>query len=174
MTQTAKNASGQFTHPEHASEGVARVRELIKGIPICMLTTAADDGSLVSRPMAVQEVEFDGDLWFFTQADAHKISEVKAEHHVNAAFSSSSTWISLAGKAEVVNDDELKEKFWNAAASAWLEGGPHDDSVRLLRVHADSAEVWEGPGRAATVIALVKSAAGQGQPDVGSHETVKM
>jgi general stress protein 26 len=31
-----------------------------------MLTTVDSEGHLHSRPMAVQEMAFDGDLWFFT------------------------------------------------------------------------------------------------------------
>ncbi|RKJ18325.1 general stress protein, partial [Butyricicoccus sp. 1XD8-22] len=44
------------------------LKELIKDIDIAMLTTATEEG-LVSRPMKTQEVEFDGDLWFFTKKD---------------------------------------------------------------------------------------------------------
>ena len=32
-----------------------------------MLTTVDADGHLTARPMAQQEVEFDGDLWFFVE-----------------------------------------------------------------------------------------------------------
>jgi general stress protein 26 len=38
------------------------VAVLIKGNRIAMLTTTALDGTLTSRPMSLQEVEFEGDL----------------------------------------------------------------------------------------------------------------
>lgn len=47
-------------------EEIETLRELIKDIDMAMLTTATEEG-LVSRPMKTQEVEFDGDLWFFTK-----------------------------------------------------------------------------------------------------------
>ncbi|RYD97139.1 MAG: pyridoxamine 5'-phosphate oxidase, partial [Sphingobacteriales bacterium] len=31
-----------------------------------MLTTLDESGALHSRPMAMMDIEFDGDLWFFT------------------------------------------------------------------------------------------------------------
>ena len=48
--------------PTHDPGAVATVRDLVKDERTCMLTTVGPDGSLVSRPMATQEVEFDGDL----------------------------------------------------------------------------------------------------------------
>lgn len=43
-----------------------------------MLITMTEDGQHVSRPMAVQEVEFDGDLWFFTYEDSDKVRQITA------------------------------------------------------------------------------------------------
>ena len=39
-----------------------------------MLTTVDEQGYLRSRPMSNnREVEFDGDLWFFTYGSSHKV-----------------------------------------------------------------------------------------------------
>lgn len=43
-------------------EAVSKLARLIEGIKVCMFTTTGENGKLMSRPMAVQEVEFDGDL----------------------------------------------------------------------------------------------------------------
>ncbi len=155
-------------------EGVAKVRDIIDDQPICMLTSV-HQGALVSRPMAVQEVEFDGDLWFFSQADATKIDDVGSEPHVNVAFAGEGAWLSINGTAQVVTDVAKKKELWNTAASAWLEGGPEDDEVVLLRVQGHTAELWEGPGKVATAIALVKSVVQRdGRPEVGDNETVRL
>ena len=42
------------------ADAVAKVRELVKDERTCMFTTIGPDGAIVSRPMATQEVEFDG------------------------------------------------------------------------------------------------------------------
>ena len=56
-----------------SAEDTRKVAELIKGQKFGFLTTTTPEGKLTSRPMALQEVEFDGDLWFFTYADAPKV-----------------------------------------------------------------------------------------------------
>ncbi|MEU5944645.1 pyridoxamine 5'-phosphate oxidase family protein [Micromonospora sp. NPDC047465] len=47
--------------PSSAADARRRVTELVREARICMLTTIAVDGRLVSRPMGLQEAEFDGD-----------------------------------------------------------------------------------------------------------------
>jgi hypothetical protein len=52
-----------MTTTQAHDEDTRKVAGLIKGNPPkAMLTTTAPDGTLTSRPMALQEVEFDGDL----------------------------------------------------------------------------------------------------------------
>src|SRR4051794_39454964 len=59
-------------------DDVATVAKLIKDAKIAMLTTVDSSGALVSRPMGVQDVEYDGDLWFFADAESHKVHEIEA------------------------------------------------------------------------------------------------
>ncbi|QCB95136.1 pyridoxamine 5'-phosphate oxidase [Cellulomonas shaoxiangyii] len=139
-------------------EGVAKVAELIKDVRIAMLTTIDPSGALVSRPMAVQEVEFDGDLWFFTELDSHKADEVRGGGPANAAFAGSTHWVSVSGTAEVVRDQAKIEELWGAAAQAWFPDGPASPGVALIKLEAESAEYWDSPGgRLATVLSLAKA-----------------
>ena len=159
----------------HDPDAVARVRDLVKDQRTCMFTTVGPDGALVSRPMATQEVEFDGDLWFFTEASSPKVAEVQADPRVNIAFAGTSSWVSVAGTAEVVRDAAKNEELWNPFAEAWFAKGPEDPDVVLLKVRGESAEYWDSPGgRVASVIALVKSKVTGDKPDVGDNETVAL
>ena len=72
----------------NGDEGVAKIRELIKEIEFCMLTTVDDEGRLHSRPMAASNPgEFNGDLWFFTYGRSHKGYEVSQNRQVNCDVS---------------------------------------------------------------------------------------
>ncbi|MEJ5868046.1 pyridoxamine 5'-phosphate oxidase family protein [Pseudokineococcus sp. 5B2Z-1] len=156
-------------------EGVAKVAELIKDVKVCMLTTTGAAGRLVSRPMAVQEVEFDGDLWFFAEEDSSKVDQVRHGAHVNVAFASGDSWVSVAGDAEVVRDVAKAKELWNPGVEAWFPDGPEAPGIVLVKVHADTAEYWDTPGgRAATLLSYVKSRA-TGQPySGGENETVRL
>ncbi len=134
-----------------------KVTELLKDERIGMFTTTAPDGTLTSRPMALQEVEFDGDLWFFASRTSRKVAHLTANPQVNVATIGSSSWVSLTGHATVVDDLATKKELWNAVVEAWFPNGPEDPDVVLLRVDAASAEYWDTPGRVATALSFAKA-----------------
>jgi general stress protein 26 len=65
---------------------LGKLREIVKAVDICMLTTVDERGALHSRPMSNnREIEFNGDLWFFTYGSSHKVDEVGRVSKVNAS-----------------------------------------------------------------------------------------
>ncbi|WP_150308554.1 pyridoxamine 5'-phosphate oxidase family protein [Planctomonas psychrotolerans] len=155
-------------------DGAKKVAALVKDIRTAMLTTVEPDGSLVSRPMAVQEVEFDGDLWFFTDASSRKVAEIGRDTKVNVSFSSSSAWVSISGNATVVDDLAKSKELWNTVVEAWFPDGPETPGLRLVKVTSETAEYWDTPGKLATVISFLKAKA-TGEPySGGDNETVAL
>lgn len=156
--------------------GIEQVAEIIKDIKTCMLTTTTEDGRLVSRPMLVQQVRFDGDLWFASDRDSHKVSEIQHGAHVNASFATRDAWLSLTGTAEVVHDAAKAEELWNPSLEAWFPDGPRAPGLALITVHAESAEYWDTPGGGAVagLIALATSKVTGRRPHVGEDETVEL
>lgn len=132
------------------NDHISHLASLIKDVEIAMLTTTQADGKLVSRPLGTQQVEFDGDLWFATGADSEKVAEIKADPRVNVAYASASrnTYVSVSGKASIVADKAKIEALWSPAMKIFFPGGKDDPNLRLIRVRAESAEYWDGPGTA--------------------------
>jgi len=156
-------------------DGTAKVAALIKDIRICMLTTVDDDGHLVSRPMAVQQTEFDGDLWFVSDGDARKVDQIQHGTRVNAAFASRDSWLSVAGNAELVHDDAKARELWNPSLEAWFPDGPTTPGLTLVKVHADTAEYWDSPGgKVATLLSYAKAKATGTRFEGGENEVVSL
>ena len=148
---------------------IAKLVELTKDIKIAMLTTVEEDGAFAARPMAQQEVEDDGSLYFFTERDSNIVRNVAANPHVGVALSSADTWVSISGVARLVEDVAKKKQLWNAGVEAWLPQGPEDAGVVLIYVDSDSAEYWDTPGgRVASVFSFVKAKA-TGEPFDGNE-----
>jgi len=126
---------------------VRHIAELVDRAQISMFTTMTTDGRHVSRPMALQEAEFTGDLWFFAYAESAKVTEIKANPQVNVAFSNTknSEWTSISGTAEVIQDRTKAEELWAPALKVWFEGGLDTPGLVLIKVSADTAEYWESP-----------------------------
>ena len=156
-------------------EATRKVAELIKGQRFGFLTTTMPDGRLTSRPMSLQEVEFDGDLWFFAEHDAPWLAHITTSPQVNVGMGSGGTWVSLTGTARVVDDVAKKKELWNSGVEAWLPQGPEDPSVVLVKVDGDSAEYWDSPGnRLATAFSFVKAKATGRRIDSGENEVVDL
>ena len=130
-----------------SNDGSKHVAELVSDAKVAMLTTMTPDGKHVSRPMGLQEAEFDGDLWFFAYDASAKVSQIRANPQVNVSFSNnkSSSWTSISGLAEIVQDRQKAEKLYSPALKAWFPEGLETPGITLIRVHSDSAEYWEGP-----------------------------
>lgn len=159
------------------TDGIKKVAELIEGIEIAMLTTVESDGSLHSRPMATQELEFDGDLWFFTDAGAAKVGEVQHDQHVNLSYArpDKQRYVSLSGVAALVQDRAKMEQLWRAPLKAWFPDGLETPGIALLRVRVSHGEYWAAPHGAVVQLAGLASALVKGErADVGEHGTVQI
>ena len=101
------------------SESIKKFQDLTEGIDFCMLTTL-DGGHLRSRPMSTQGTDFDGDLWFFSSDNTHKVEEIQKDNRVNVAYSKpdDNTYVSASGRASVVKDRTKLEEFWNPVLKA--------------------------------------------------------
>jgi general stress protein 26 len=152
-----------------------KVAELLRGERFAFLTTITMDGRLTSRPMTLQEVEFDGDLWFFAERDSNPVRHIAASPEVNVGAGSGGSWVSLTGDAVVVDDVAKKRELWNSGAEAWLPQGPDDASVVLIKVRADSAEYWDTPGgRLATAFSFVKAKVTGSRIEAGENRKVEL
>lgn len=129
------------------NDEIKKVAEMIKGIKFAMLTTVESDGSLHSRPMTAQDIEFDGDLWFFTRGDAPKVSEANEHREVNVSFSdpAHSKYVSASGTASVVRDRAKMEEFWKPIYKTFFPQGLDDPELALLKVSVHRAEYWDAP-----------------------------
>ena len=126
-------------------ESIKKLAAMIKDIEFAMLTTIEEDGSLCSRPMATQQVEFDGQLWFFTHASSPKVEEVAQDRNVNVSYANpdEQRYVSVSGKARLVRDQAKIRELWNPALKAWFPEGLDDPQLALLNITVERAEYWD-------------------------------
>jgi general stress protein 26 len=182
-TATSRAARGPQTEDDEGAavsdqetdQGQRRkVDELIRRTRLAMLTSVEPDGRLVSMPMATQDVEFDGRVWFIAERDSQKVRNIAQNPHVNVAYSGSGSWVSLSGEAEVVDDADKLAELWGTFTDAWLEGGPENPNNILIRVDGTSAEYWDTPGSKVVQVANLVKAKLTGDRYDGDNEAVQL
>jgi general stress protein 26 len=126
-------------------KNISLLKEMIEEVRICMFTTLSDKDEFSSRPMATAKVEDDGSIWFFTNEYSLKTSEISKENQVTLGYSnpSSNTYVSVNGKAELVDDQSKKEAYFSAPIKAWFPDGLEDPRLILIKVEPISAEYWD-------------------------------
>lgn len=141
-----------------------RLAGLISDIQFTMLTTVSDDGSIHSRPMATQKLDeknFNGTLWFFSKKSSHKNHCIEKDQHVNLAYANPSKqrYVSISGRANIVEDRSKMQELWNPTLKAWFPEGLMDPELSLISVNIESAEIWDSPAsKVVQMVGLVKSA----------------
>lgn len=161
---------------EERNDSREKLKGMLEGIDFTMLTTFAG-GKLHSRPMSTQEMDENGDLWFFTQDDSRKVDELKADNRINAAYSDpdGNTFVSVFGIAEVVKDRAKIEELWSPIYKAWFPEGLDDPHICLLRVQIEDAEYWDAPSSKVVQLAgFVQALVTGKEADMGEHGTIKM
>lgn len=158
------------------NDGRKAVAKILKDADICVLTTVNASGQLFSRPLALQEAEFDGDLWFVTQDPSPKADEIRGNPHVNVSVSGSDGYLSLSGTAKILRDQAKIDELWNPMLEPWFENGKEDPTVALIRVQADTAEYWKPDSpKVVTLFKLAKGmVGGKKADDVGKNEVVDL
>jgi general stress protein 26 len=151
---------------------IETLRELIKDIDTAMLTTATEEG-LVSRPMKTQEVEFDGDLWFFTKKETNKYNEILHNQDVNVAYVGKS-YVSVRGRAEIVEDLDKKKELWSKVYEKIMQTSYDDPNVILIKVNVEAAEYWEGGNLIKKIVFYYKRMTGQSSKSIDINETFEL
>jgi len=134
--------------PQRRADDLQKLRELVKDIDFCMLTTMDETGDLRSRPMSSNgDIDHDGDIWFFTSASSHKVSEIEKLPKVNVSFADPDNqhYISISGTAQLVRDRNKIEELWRPEFKMWFPEGKDDPDIALLRVSLEKAEYWDSP-----------------------------
>lgn len=132
-----KNLSGK--------DALEKLKEIAEAARICMFVTHTDARPLPSRPMALQGVDENGMLYFFSAADSDKNREIKHDSYVELFFQNTgkSEYLSIYGKATISQDKEKIKELWSVWAKAWFQDGPEDPKLSLVSVHPEECQYWD-------------------------------
>jgi len=176
MAKDKGNGKDQTAGParkDPVKADLKKLRKLIKGARVAMLTTVAPDGTLRSRPMATLKAPFEGDVWFFTRATTAKADEIRDNDHVNVSFSDGddNRYLSISGTASLVRDKERLERLWSGRLKNWFPDGKKDPDLALLRVRVDRADYWNAKTAAMVHLGGLVRSSLRGDPTVENRKS---
>ncbi len=155
----------------HSEEATAKLRELVNKIDIGMLCTyPANETYVHAVPMSRQEVDGEGNIWYLFSSASTTYTNLTKNNKVSVLFAhvSDYNFLSINGVAEISDDRERIEKYWNKFVEAWFEKGKEDPHIRLLKVIPEDAHYWDNKtNKLVTFIKLAASAVSGQKLDIG-------
>jgi general stress protein 26 len=126
----------------------------------CFFCTNIKTGLPVSiRPMALLDVDEEGNLWFMSMKDSNKNKEISADPFTHLLFqeNTNSGFLNIYGITEINTDQEKIDELWKPLLKVWFQGGKDDLSITLLKVVPTNVYYWDN--KHGDIVAFGKMAA---------------
>ena len=151
-----------------------RAWEIMDKFTIATLITTIG-GEVRARPMGVTVKRQEGAVYFLTNLDSTKASDIAANPDVTVLFvdDDGQKYLSLRGRAGVLDDRAKIKELWTPFAKAWWDG-PEDPQIRVVRVNPESAEFWDSPGKIASYAKMLTAAVTGARPKIGENKIVAL
>ncbi len=150
--------------------------DMIEDTDVCMMVSQGADG-LHARPMYAIVERDDRQLWFFTRLDSGKSEELQQDGEVCLCFAAprQSDFVSVTGKAALVQDRERVDRYWSRFVDAWFPEGKDSDVVGLIRVDVSRGEYWDGESsNMLAALKMLRASQKDETPDLGENRKVSL
>lgn len=127
-------------------EAVDQIRAIVKKAQTCFFCTALSTGGASgARPMSVQQVDNDGNLWFLSANDSHKNAEIAVDPVVKLFFQGSphSDFLELNGHATITTDKAKIKELWEFVVETWFTEGIDDPRLTAIKVTPSDGYYWD-------------------------------
>lgn len=147
--------------PLSGQEAVEKIRELAKKAGTCFFCTQIKQSvAIKTRPMAVQKIDDQGNLWFLSANDSHHNKEIAIDPFVQLFFQGSahSDFLSIYGQASISEDKTRIDELWEPLLKTWFTEGKSDPRISVIKVVPSESYYWDN--KHGNAIAFVKMVTG--------------
>jgi general stress protein 26 len=120
------------------------VRETIDAAPCCVAITVDGNGDANARLVATSKLTDAWTVRFMTDRRTRKIGELQRNGRMTLFYQhdAGGAYVSLVGRAAVIDDAEVKTAIWQPHSFKWHPGGPSDPNVVLVEFTTERIETW--------------------------------
>lgn len=131
-------------HPLSNVRAIEKMRELATSARVCFFGTQAGK-TLAVRPMAVQDVDAQGNVWFLSGRSSAKNRQIARHPRVQLLFANvgDSEYLNLHGVASISADRAVVKQHWTPLAKTWFHQGVNDPEATAIKVRIESGYYWE-------------------------------
>jgi general stress protein 26 len=127
------------------AEAIQKIKDLGEN-KTCFFSTDLKAGrAAATRPMSVQQIDEDGNLWFLSASDSHKNAEIAKDKHVQLLFQGSahSDFMTLYGTASISKDKAKIKELWEPIVKTWFTDGVDDPRITAIKFIPTEGYYWD-------------------------------
>jgi general stress protein 26 len=122
-------------------------RETVNAVPSCLAITIDETGDANARVINASKLTDEWTVRFMTDRRTRKFGEIDRTGRMTLVYydQAGGAYVTLIGRATIIDDVAVKETIWQPASFKWHPGGPRDPNVVLVEFAADRIETWNTP-----------------------------
>jgi general stress protein 26 len=119
-------------------------RKLIGEVTFCVAATHGEEGDVSARIVQPRPLQEDWTVDFLTNRRCRKVREIERSGRMTLLYQHDrdASYVCLVGRAEIVEDRELKRTIWTPAHDRWNPTGPEDPDTVFARLRTERIELW--------------------------------
>ena len=129
-----------------STEAIEKIKEFIdKSDTGFFCTDLKQSKAFSARPMSVQQVDDQGNLWYLSNKQSHKNLEIAQDPNVQLLFNTSAHagFLTIFGKAQITYDKNKIEELWEPLLKTWFQGGKDDPDISVIKVTPLEGYYWD-------------------------------
>jgi general stress protein 26 len=146
MDSINRNQGEQNREDLAARAALEKIKDLVSKAETCFFCTSQETpGSAGARPMAVQQVDDQGNLWFLSADDSHKNLELTRDARVRLYFQGGkhSDFLLLDGTAVILRDRYRIRELWKPIMKTWFTEGEDDPRITVIQFIPTEGYYWD-------------------------------
>jgi general stress protein 26 len=119
-------------------------RETIDKVRFCFAITTTELGDANARLVEPGKLSEDWTVRFLTNRRCRKVKEIERTEKLTLGYQydPEGAYVTLLGRAGVIDDVATKRAIWRDAMYRWHPGGPEDPSVVMVELVTERIELW--------------------------------
>jgi len=143
LAQTATAQDPKEKAAPERSNIISVAKEVMREARYCTFVTIGSGGHPQARVMDPFDPEEDLTVWVATNSVTRKVAELRKDPRVTLFYlePESLSYVTLLGKAEIVQDPAEKAKHWKEEWAPFYKDGSRGDDYLLIRVRPSRLEI---------------------------------
>ena len=131
------------------TDGILQLKKIVEDVKFCFFNTnTKNTKGMSSTIMTAQQVDYEGNIWFFSGADSERNKDINAHKKVQLYFASpeKSEYLAVNAIATIVMDKTKIKELWNPLVAVWFKDGMEDQNISLIKAATKTANYWDSEG----------------------------